>query len=245
MIRKIFIGLPLVALLWSCDNKEKQQLQAQVDSLKTELQVSQQTNREFEEIGVLIDSIDASRQLLRADVVEGTTYKDYKNRLQSINQHIKETQAKITDLEKTAKRTNGAYATIKRLKADLELRSQEIAALQQEVEKFRGENATLTRNLTQRDSVITVNSETIKLREQDIANLETKVQEINTASRASQADLYFNQAKALETAAERTKFAPKKKKETKGEALELYKLSLSLGKQDAQVKIDELEKDLS
>jgi chromosome segregation ATPase len=245
MIRKIFIGLPLLALLWSCDKKEKEQLQAQVDSLKTELQVSQQTNREFEEIGVLIDSIDASRQLLRADVVEGTTYKDYKNRLQNINQHIKDTQAKITELEKSSKRTNAAYGQIKRLKADLELRSQEIAALQQEVEKFRGENASLTQNLNKRDSTIAVNSETIKLREQDIASLETKVQEINTANRASQADLYFNQAQALETAAERTKFAPKKKKETMREALELYKLSLSFGKQEAQAKVNELEKEVS
>jgi chromosome segregation ATPase len=245
MIRKILVGLSLVAVFWSCDKKEKEQLQSQVDSLKTELQVSQQTNREFEEIGTLIDSIDASRQLLRADVVEGTTYKDYKNRLQNINQHIKETQSRIAELEKTAKRTNAAYGTIKRLKADLELRSQEIAALQQEVEKFRGENATLSKTVTQRDSVLAVNSETIKLREQDIVNLETKVQEVNTASRASQADLYFNQAKALETAAQRTKFAPKKKKETIREALELYKLSLSFGKQEAQQKIDELEKEVS
>jgi len=245
MIRKILLGASLVAVFWSCDNKEKQQLQSQVDSLKTELQVSQQTNREFEEIGVLIDSIDASRQLLRADVVEGTTYKDYKNRLQNINQHIKETQTRIAELEKTAKKTNAAYGTIKRLKADLELRSQEIAALQQEVEKYRGENASLSKTVNQRDSVLAVNSETIKIREQDIANLENKVQEVNTASRASQADLYFNQAKALETAAQRTKFAPKKKKETIREALELYKLSLSFGKQEAQQKIDELEKEVS
>jgi chromosome segregation ATPase len=245
MIRKILVGLSLVAVFWSCDKKEKEQLQSQVDSLKTELQVSQQTNREFEEIGTLIDSIDASRQLLRADIVEGTTYKDYKNRLQNINQHIKETQVRIAELEKTAKRTNAAYGTIKRLKADLELRSQEIAALQQEVEKFRGENANLSKTVTQKDSVLAVNSETIKLREQDIVNLETKVQEVNTASRASQADLYFNQAKALETAAQRTKFAPKKKKETIREALELYKLSLSFGKQEAQQKIDELEKEVS
>jgi hypothetical protein len=83
------------------------------------------------------------------------------------------------------------------------------------------------------------------MREQDVANLETRVEDINTQSKASQADLYFAQAQALEIAADRTKFAPKKKKETKREALELYKLSLSLGKTDAQPKIDELEKDLS
>ena len=99
MIRKIVLGLPLIALFWSCENKEKIRLQAQVDSLRTELQVSQQTNKESEEVGALIDTIDASRQLLRADVVEGTSYKDYKNRLMSINNHIKDTQAKIAELE--------------------------------------------------------------------------------------------------------------------------------------------------
>jgi hypothetical protein len=131
------------------------------------------------------------------------------------------------------------------LKADLELSTQQITALQSEVERMRGENETLAMTVSQRDSAISVNTETIKMREQDVANLETKVEEINATSKASQADLYFAQAQALETAADRTKFAPRKKKETKREALELYKLSLSLGKTDAQAKIDELEKDLS
>jgi hypothetical protein len=99
--------------------------------------------------------------------------------------------------------------------------------------------------VSKRDSVINTNLETIKMKEQDVATLEAKVEEVNTASKASQADLYFAQAQALETAAARTKFAPKKKKETQREALELYKLSLSLGKSEAQTKIDELQKVLS
>lgn len=245
MIRKIIYVLPLVAAMMSCENKEKTRLQTQVDSLRTELQVAQQTNKEMDEIGVLIDSIDASRQLLRADVVEGTTYKDYKNRLVNINNHIRDTQAKIAELEKSASRNKANAGTIKRLRADLELRSQQIAALQEEVEKFRGENVVLSRNVSQRDSLLALNSETIKLREQDVANLEAKVQEVNTTSKTTQADLYFAQAQALETAASRTRFAPKKKKETQREALELYKLSLSFGKQEAQQKIEELEKELS
>jgi len=81
--------------------------------------------------------------------------------------------------------------------------------------------------------------------EKDVKKIWPKVEEINTANQASQADLYFAQAQALETAAVRTKFAPKKKKETQREALELYKLSLSLGKSEAQQKIDELTKVLS
>ncbi|WP_276369860.1 hypothetical protein [Chryseolinea sp. H1M3-3] len=246
MIRKLVFGLAIAGAFWSCDTKEKERLQTQVDSLRTELHESQQTAQTLQEIGVLIDSIDANRQLLRTDVVEGTSYADYKNRLKDINSHIKETQAKIATLEKSVKSAKGSYAaTIKRLKNDLELSTQQIAALQTEVEKMRGENETLARTVTQRDSTINVSLETIKMREQDVANLEKNVEDINASSKASQADLYFAQAQALETAADRTKFAPRKKKETKREALELYKLSLSLGKQDAQAKIDELEKDLS
>src|SRR5688572_2355457 len=246
MIRKLVFGLAIAGAFWSCDTKEKQRLQTQVDSLRTELHESQQTAQTLQEIGVLIDSIDANRQLLRTDVVEGTSYADYKSRLQDINSHIKETQAKIATLEKSVKSAKGSYATtIKRLKADLELSTQQIAALQSEVEKMRGDNATLAQTVTERDSAITVSMETIKMREQDVANLEKNVEDINAQSKQSQADLYFAQAQALETAADRTKFAPRKKKETKREALELYKLSLSLGKQDAQAKIDELEKDLS
>lgn len=244
MIKKIMIlGLPVIGMLWSCDTKEKQMLQSKVDSLRTELQMSQQTAQTLEEVGVLIDSIDASRQLLRTDVVEGTSYNDYANRLKSINEHVRKTEAKIAELEKSVKTANNSgKATIKRLKADLELSTQQIAALQTEVERMRGENQTLAKNITERDSVLTVRNEVIKMREQDVAGLEKKVEEINFQANKTQADMYYAQAEALETAASRTKFAPKKKKETQREALELYKLSLSLGKTEAQNKIDELEK---
>src|SRR5690606_19831567 len=211
MIKKIIFGLPIAALLlFSCENKEKTRLQSQVDSLRTELQVSQQTALQLDEVGSLIDSIDASRQLLRADVVEGTSYKDYKNRLLSINAHIKETQGKIAELESRVKKNNASLSAIKRLKADLELSTQQITALQQEVERIQGENVALTRRVSERDSMLTVNNQTIQMREQDVASLESKVEEINASSKASQADLYFAQAQALETAADRTRFAPRK-----------------------------------
>jgi hypothetical protein len=56
------------------------------------------------------------------------------------------------------------------------------------------------------------------------------------------ANLYFEQAEALEMAADRTQFAPRKKRAAREEAIELYKLSLSLGKTEAEQKISELEK---
>ncbi len=242
-IRSLVFALPLVGLLWSCDTKEKQMLQSKVDSLQVELQTSLQTAETLQEIGVLIDSIDASRQLIRTDVVEGTSYQDYKKRMTDINNHIRDTQAKIAELEKTLNTNKGVYAsTMRKLKGDLELSTQQIAALQEEVEKMRGDNQQLAMTVSQRDSIVSSQSETIKMREQDVATLEAKVEEINTSSTNKQADLYFAQAQALETAADRTKFAPRKKKETMREALELYKLSLSLGKEEAQTRIEELEK---
>ena len=72
--------------------------------------------------------------------------------------------------------------------------------------------------------------------------IEAKIQELMIASKVSEADSYYARAQAVEEAANRTKLAPKKKKETLKEAIELYKKSLSLGKEEAQAKITELEK---
>lgn len=240
------LGLAVAALLFSCDNKEKAQLQRKVDSLSAELQASRQTEDIMREVGVLIDSIDANRQALRSKMVEGTSYSDYIARLKDINKHISDTEMKIAEIEKTYKNDRGvSRSAIKRLKTDLEVRSQEVLALQVEIEKMREENKQLARNVSQKDSTIVTREEVIKLREQDIAELESLVKDINEQTKIKVANLYYDQAQALETAAKRTHFAPRKKKETKREALELYKLSFSLGKAEAESRINELEKDLS
>lgn len=239
------LSVGIAALMMNCDSKERAQLQHRVDSLSAELQASKQVEATMGEIGVLIDTIDANRQALRTEMVEGTSYTDYIRRLKDINNHITETKGKVAELEKNLKSAKGASAgAIKRMKADLELRSQELLALQSEIENMRAENKKLSSNITSKDSTLTLRDETIKLREQDIASLESLVKDINEQTRVKTANLYYAQAQALETAAQRTHFAPKKKKETKREALELYKLSLSLGKTEAEARIAELEKDL-
>jgi len=245
MIRKFVFMLSVFGLFISCRDEEKEQaLQSEVDSLRTELVSSQQTAETLQEVGVLIDSIDANRQLLRTDMVEGTSYNDYKSRLQDISAYVKETQSKIADLEKSAKNSRIYAGTIKRLKADLAARTKQIAALEQEVQTMRSENQRLSHNLNTRDSVISVNTETIRIREENLAALEAHVEEVSTQALNNQAEAYFNQAKALEEAADRTKFAPRKKKDTQREALELYRMAVSLGKSEAESKVQELEKDL-
>jgi len=245
-VRTGIFSLGIVAILFSCDSKEKAQLHQKVDSLNVELQASRKVEQTMNEIGVLIDSIDVSRQALNTKMVEGTSYADYLNRLKDINTHIRDTQKKLDLMETSARKSNSvSAATIRRLKADLELRSNEIIALQLDIAKMREETRSLAVTINQKDSVLSSKDEVIKVKEGDITSLQGQVKDINEDSKNKVANLYFAQAQALETAANRTKFAPRKKKETRREALELYKLSLSLGKQEAQARIDKLEKEIS
>lgn len=235
-------------MIVSCDTKEKEQLRTEVDSLRQQLETSQRMAETLTEVGTLMDSIDASRQLLRVNMVEGTTYGDYSARMKDLNSYVKETQGKIAELEKSLKDSKANSSvfskTIKKLKADLETRTQEIAMLQEQVEKYRSENENLINTVGLQEAEIADKQAQIDAKAQELALIEARVQELMIQSKVSEADAYYTRAQAVEEAANRTKLAPRKKKETFKEAVELYKKALSLGKNEAQAKIDELEKRL-
>ena len=245
MVKRFLFVASFGAVMASCGgNSEK--LQSQVDSLKTELQTSQQFATTLQEVGVLMDSIDVNRQLLRVNMVEGTTYDNYKSRMKDINNYVKDTQSKITDLEKALKKSKGnanTYAaTIKKLKADLESKNAEIIKLQDLVASLGNENANLITTVGLQEAELADKESQITAKQQELALIEARIQEIMVQSKMSEGDSYFARGQAVEEAANRTKLAPKKKKETYKEAIELYKKALSLGKQEAQAKITALEK---
>lgn len=246
MIKKLIYALPLAALLMSCGTKEKEQLKAQNDSLKMELETSQKMAQTLTEVGTLMDSIDASRQLLRVNMVEGTTYDNYTSRMKDINGYVKDTQTKIDDLEKSLKGSKANAAafskTIKKLKADLESKTKEIAELQETVEKYKTENQNLVSTVGMQEAEIADKNTQLETKQQELALIEARIQELMIQSKMTEADAYFARGQAVEEAANRTKLAPRKKKETLKEALELYKKSQSLGKAEAEAKITELEK---
>lgn len=245
MIRKFILGLAVVGVMWGCNNKKREiALQTKIDSLKTELQESRQTEQALQEVGAMIDSIDASRQLLRTDMMEGRSYQDYKNRLASIREYVQESQQKIADLEKRVERTRGYAGTIRRMKADLKEKEDQLASLEEQIDQVRTENKSLSRTVSARDSVLNLTEQSLQEKEENLASLDSAMQEMNVESKNFRAESYFNQAKAMEEAAKRTQFAPRKKKRAKAEALELYKKALELGKDEAQSKVQELEKDL-
>lgn len=248
-MKHMMIGVIAALLFSSCNVKENKELKAKVDSLSTELVASQKAAATLNEVGIMLDSIESSRLVLRSGVVEGTGYADYAGRMRNLNDYVKMTQNKIEELEASlikTKNSSSVYAAmVQKLKGELESSTQQIAALQSEVERYRTENQTLYGTVVKKDSLLATNAEMIKVKEQDIATLEIKVQNVTTASIVTKADLLYEQGVALELAASRTKLAPRKKKETQREALELYKQSFSLGKQEAKDKIELLEKALS
>lgn len=232
----------LVVAFWGCDNKEKIALQAKVDSLYVEVQEQDELLLTLQNVGALLDSIDINRQVLHTNMVEGTSYKQYTDRLSNINDYIRQTTDKLESLEKKIKNQSSGYAlTIKKLKADLEASSLQVVALQEEADKMKQENQLLSMNLTKKDSLVVQQNSMLKLKDENIASLDTKIVNISNEAKQKEADLLFAQAEAMELAAARTKLAPRKKKDTKLQALELYKMSYALGKSEAQSRIASLE----
>ena len=102
MLTRFFFILSMAGVFVSCDQREKVKLTAKVDSLNNELMISQEAAQTLQEVGTLLDSVDASRQLLRTNMVEGTSYDEYVSRMHDVNDYVKATQKKIAELEKSA-----------------------------------------------------------------------------------------------------------------------------------------------
>jgi len=250
MIRNIFLSLTVIGLLGSCGLKdENAKLKSRIDSLNVEVKTGQEMVATLQEVGLLMDSIDVSRNMLRSNIVEGTSYSNYSERLKDLNSYVKTTYSRIQELETSlskAKSGSSQYASmVKKLKSDLEARQAEILALEESITQLKSENQNLILTVNEKETVISEKDNFIQVKEQELANMESQFKSFSEQSKLTEGDLYYSQAAALEVAAERTKLAPRKKKSTQQEALELYRKAFQLGKQEAQTKIDELEKKLS
>jgi len=246
-MKKILIGITSTVLLFSCSLKEdNERMKVEIEQLRSELENSQLMAQTLEEIGGLLDSIDENRQMLRLNMELGTTYQDYTNRMEELNEYVSQTEGRINELESQLQQgsdvNNALSISLKRLKKELAGKSQEIARLNEQVEKYRQENKTLLTTVSLQDAEIQDKAAEIEIKRQELELIENRIQEVLTKSKMDEADAYFARAEAIEEAARRTKLAPRKKKETLKEALELYKKAASMGREDATAKITELEK---
>jgi chromosome segregation ATPase len=246
MQNKILLMMSVVGLLCSCDQKKNDQAERTADSLRTELQANRKLTEAMVEIGTLLDSIDASRKMLRVRMVEGTNYETFAGRMHDINKYVLNAEVKIAALEKASSKHNNNNAAfqsaIKKLKGDLEVRNQELAALKEQVNVYKNQNENLITTVGLQKAEIDDKLNQIKSKQEDISKLQEQVNQLMVKSTNDLGDAYFAQASAIEEAANRTHFAPRKKKNTRKEAIELYKLALNFGKDEAKSRIAELEK---
>jgi chromosome segregation ATPase len=238
----------LVVALSGCNKQKEVALQKEVDSLRVEMAVNRQMTETLQEVGLMIDSIDVNRHALKTDLVEGTSYVDYTNRMREINVYVAATAGKIVELETALKKSKGSTANyvamVSKLKKELEARTKELTELTGQVAMYKAKNDTLMTTVELQTAEINDKAEQLAAKQQQLSELEEQVRQVTEQAKFDLADAYYQRAVALEEAAKRTHFAPKKKKSTQREALELYKLAATSGKVEANDKITRLEKEI-
>jgi chromosome segregation ATPase len=248
MKNHLLLTVAVAALLTACGPSEKEQLRTEVDSLRTELQISQQMAQKLNEIGVLMDSIDANRQLLRLNVVEGISNKDYVTRMEGLKNYVRSTEDKIVELEETLKKSkssNRAFvASIKKLKAEIETKNLEIASLTETVNKYKSDNENLVKINETQGLDIVEKLQQIEAKKQEVAALEQRIDDVSAKAKQAIASGYLAHAKTVEQVAERIKLAPKKKLQKLNESLELYKKAALYGSEEAVTEISRIESGL-
>ena len=224
-------------------------MQAENDSLRSELDSRYTVLAGLKDVQGLLDSIDAGRSSLRTDLSEGTSYEEFSTRLKDINQFVKMSEEKINGIQKSLKSSKheaSAYLMlVDALKSEVQLRVDEIVKLQEGVVKFKDENKGLQEKIKLKENEVKDINIQISTKQQELFLLEAKIEAMVKSFQVTEADAYYARGKAVEEAAKRTKLAPAKKRETYKEALELYKRSLSLGKVEAKVDIENLEKKIN
>ena len=247
-MKKIAILMTTIVVLTAgCGiKKENETLKLANEELQNELQRAQTLVATLDEVGTLIDSIDRARNALNLELESGTPYEDFVARMKDINLYVEESEAKISRLEQELAantKTSQTYAkTISRLKNDLAQKTAEIEQLQATVEQYRLENKNLLTTVDLQTAEIQDKTMDIQQKKEELALLENRIQEIMIKSQMSEADAYFARAEAAEEAARRTQLAPKKRKQSYAEAMELFKKAEALGREDAKERIAALEK---
>lgn len=234
-----------VLLLAGCNSNELARLQSENDSLRSELNSRHSVLTSLKDVSGLLDSIDANRNSLRTNLSEGTSYSDFTTRLKDINEFVKMSEEKINLIQtalKNSKHEASAYLMlVDALKSEVQIRVDEIVKLEQEVSKYQEENHGLLQEIKLKEDEVKEINIKISEKQQELLLLESRIEAMVKSFKVTEADAYYARARAVEEAANRTKLAPSKKRDTYKEALELYKRALSLGKQEAKVDIEKLE----
>jgi cell division protein FtsB len=162
------------------------------------------------------------------------------SRLTDLNGYVKDINLKMDQMEKSIRYVNTMAASILKLQADIEVQSQKIAKLEAEAKHRLAVDNKFSLTLQHKDSTLAA---FVKNCQQDVAVLQKTMEEVHAKNNQLTAELYFTQAETLYSMAQNVSTTAKRKL-VKREALEMYKISKSLGKKEAHQKISALEAEL-
>lgn len=229
-------------------SEESEQLKQEVENLKKEIQIKDEIAEEMGKIGTLLDSIESGESNISLSLEKGTSYSSYKERIERINNDLKKAQENVGELESKLKKAQGKNAAFKKqieeLRKQLTEKEASIQNLTAQVEQMKEENAALIKVVDTQKGEIAVRDSDIAKKRAELQALEANLQKLMAEAKKAQADANFERAETYVEMSTRTKFAPKKKKETLQQAYDFYKKAFEGGRQDAYAKMQELEKDL-
>jgi DNA repair exonuclease SbcCD ATPase subunit len=226
-----------LVLLAACQSEKNEQLEHKLDSVNQELALTKQAVLDAQEVKALLDSIDASRQVIHTDMGNSSDSQDNADRLNDLNEYVKDINVKMDQMEKSIKYVNTMAASILKLQADIEVRTDKISKLEADAKKTIGKNNSLMLTVQRKDSTLAAFMKTCQ---QDVVTLQKIMEDVHLKNNTATANLYFQQAETLAAMAP-TVPSGTKRKTVQREALEMYKISLSLGKKEAQDKITKLQ----
>lgn len=241
ILKRLFaLALVILSACQSGEKKENAALEKELDSVNQELVETRQALMDSQQVKALLDSIDASRKIVITPIGGETESQSNLNRLNDINDYVKDINLKMDQMEKSIKYVNSMATSIIKLQADVEMRTQKIAKLEAEAKKVDANDRSNVVTVQRKDSTLAA---FIKTCQNDIAVLQKTMEEVHVQNNMATANLYYKQAETLASMAESVTTTSRRKL-VKREALELYKISLSLGKKEAAQRISVLEREL-
>lgn len=235
LIRLITYAALSAFLLTSC-HSDYNKLKAENDSLKYQIKSNGTIVNSLVSVNTLLDSIDATRHIMRMNQADGKVTENYDQRMLELKDYIKQTETKLSELEATMIETNinseSYMIIITALKDELRIRNEELGLIE--------ENSELNNDVKLKGVQLEDVESKLEVKKTELALLEMQIKTLIKTMKISEAEGLYAQAGAVEEAARRTKLAPFKRKQTYREALALYEKSLAKGKKEAKAKVDEL-----
>lgn len=214
-----------------------------------ELEASRRDIETLVEIGLWLDSIDRNRYDVLVDWREnGTPFDKYKYRLRAIKNYVEETEMRIQELNERIREVGTSSPEgdkmIAWLRERIMQRSIEIKQLKLRLYKYTRENQALYQQVSQQDLQFDQDESQLVEQQKALENLSRRVDAARESYLSLRASSAYSEAEALEEVANRTRFSGIKKRESLEQALNLYRLSLQYGNEQARLKILQLEKKL-